>query len=123
MRQVLEQLDELKDDGIDYVRLRWASVRLAAVDKLATLVSKAFGRIVFLLLLLIAIAFFMIAGAIWLGEVLGHESLGFLVAGGVILVAGIIFLFAGGRLIINTLVRHFIDIFFPENDDDHDTQE
>jgi hypothetical protein len=75
------------------------------------------------MLLLVAVAFFMIAGAIWLGELLGHTSLGFLVAGGAILLAAVIAFFAGGRMVLNALVRHFIDIFFPENNDDHDTQE
>jgi hypothetical protein len=33
MGQFLDQLDELKEESVDYAKLKWASVRLAAVDK------------------------------------------------------------------------------------------
>ena len=123
MGQILDRLNELKDDGMDYARLRWASMRLAAVDKISTTLSKAFGYLIFLILLFAALAFFMVALALWLGELLGHMSLGFLISGGAFLVACIITWFLGRRMVVNTIVRYMIDIFFPENDNGYGTQE
>jgi hypothetical protein len=74
-------------------------------------------------LLFIALAFMTVAAALWLGEVLGHASLGFLITGGVFLIASLVTWFVGGKMVLNTVVRYFIDIFFPENDKDHGAQE
>ena len=112
MGKGLEQFEELKDDAVGYARLRWASMRLAAVDRLSTSLSGLFGMALVIALGLVALAFFMTALALWLGELMGHYSLGFLVAGGVLLVVGAIVFCLRRRLIVNSLVRLFAGMFF-----------
>jgi hypothetical protein len=118
----LEQFDELKEELVEYLKLRWASFRLGAVDGISSGLAKAFGYVIFLALIFIALTFLMFALALWLGEVLGHPALGFLIAGGAFLVAGIAIYFVHDRLGRNAIVRYFVDVFFSEKDDDHDTQ-
>jgi hypothetical protein len=114
MGRGLDQLGELKDDGIDYLKLRWASLRLEMVDKLSDGVSKAFGYLIFIVLILIALGFLMTALALWIGEMLGHPSLGFLIAGGGFLIVAVIIFFLGGKMIVGTMIRYFVDLFFTD---------
>jgi hypothetical protein len=113
MGQITDQLNELRDDGIDYLRLRWAAMRLEAVDRVQAALSKAFGYLIFLVLLFIGLTFAMVAAALWLGELLGHLSIGFAIAGGTFIAAGLVVFFVRKRFARNTLVRYFIGIFFP----------
>lgn len=118
MGKGLNQLGDIRDDGVRYIRLKWASVRLAAVENISTLLSKAFGWMIFIFLIFIAFIFLMVALALWLGEILGHLSFGFLVSGGVFLLVGLVVFLLRGRLIINQLVRLFSGMFFNSDDDD-----
>jgi hypothetical protein len=123
MGKYLDELRDLKDDGVDYVKLKWAAIRLEMIDKLSVTLSKAFGYSIFLVLLFIAIVFLTVALALWIGEMLGHPSLGFLISGGALLIAALTAWLVGGRFVRNTLVRFLVDIFFPENRDDDGTEE
>ncbi len=120
MGRGLDDFLELRDEAYDWVRLRWANLRLGVVEKLSVGMGKAFGWVIFILLVLSAITFLMIALALWLGELLGHTSYGFLIAGGALLLCAVIGLLVGGRLVTNSMVRYFVDMFFTENDNDYD---
>lgn len=123
MGKGLDQLEDLRDDGVRYAKLRWAQLRLHIVENSSTLLSKAFGYLIFLVLIFIGLTFLMVALALWIGEMLGHLSLGFLISGGAFLIGGLVVFFIRDRLVVNTLVRYFIDMFFPEKPDDDGTQE
>lgn len=116
MGKAFDQFEDLRDDGIRYARLKWASLRLAAADKISTSLSKTFGYVLFVFLLLFALAFLMVALALWIGEMLGHLSLGFLIAGGGLILLGVIAFFVGRMLVADSLVRHLIGVFFNDND-------
>lgn len=117
MGKGFEQLEDLKDDGIRYVRLKWISLRLSAAENLSALLAKAFGYLIFLVLLFIGLIFLMFALALLLGEVLGQMWLGFLISGGVFLLAGLIAYFIRGRMMLNSFVRTFVDLFFESKSD------
>lgn len=121
MGRGLNQLAGLRDDAIDYARLKWASLRLATVDKLSEGLSKALSYAVFGILLIFALMFLAVALALWVGEMLGNYSYGFLIVGGGALVLAVIVLLIGGRLVQNSLVRYFINMFFDKNGEDHGT--
>ncbi len=119
MGRGLDQLTGLKDDGIEYLKLRWSLLRLDAVEKLSTAASKAVGRALFAVFALMALGFLLVALALWIGEMLGHTYLGFLFVGGGLLVIAIILLLVGGRLVENSMVRRYSNMFFTEKDDHH----
>jgi len=112
-----DRLYGLRDEGLDYLKLRWTSLRLTAVEKIAGSLSKAFGIALSLVFVLTALIFLMVALALWIGEMLGHPSLGFLITGGGFLVLGIVLFFVGKILVANSLVKHFIDMFFTYDND------
>ncbi len=119
MANGFDELRSLGEETLDYLKLRWASLRLGTVDRLSSAAAKALGALVGGVLLLFALTFLMVALALWIGEMLGHYSLGFLISGGVFLLAGIIIFFAGRRMFANPMVRYFVDLFFTDNDYKH----
>lgn len=123
MGKGLDQLCELRDDGIDYLKLRWASLRLEAVEKISSGISKAFGYLLAIVLVIIAMVFLTTALALWLGEILGHPALGFLVGGGVFIVAALVLFLLGGKMLDNTMVRYFIGLFFTDKEHGYGTRD
>jgi multisubunit Na+/H+ antiporter MnhB subunit len=119
MSNGLDELRWLGEETFDYLRLRWASLRLATVDRLSAAASKALGAVVAFVVVLFAVIFLMIALALWIGEELGHASLGFLIAGGVFLIVGIILFYVGRKFFEGSMVRHFVELFFTDNDYKH----
>ncbi|MDR2912134.1 MAG: phage holin family protein [Alistipes sp.] len=122
MDELRDELLDLRDDALDYVRLRWDSLRLEAVDRLSCAASRALGCILALTLLLGALMFMMFALALWLGELTGHLSLGFLISGGVLLVAGVVVHLLGRRMFAGRTVRYFVELFFIDNTYRHDAR-
>lgn len=113
----LDDLRALGDRGADYLRLRWASVRLAAVEKLSTASARVVAGVIGGAIALGAVVFLGVALALWIGELLGHQSLGFLIAGGALLLIGVFIFVVGRRIFSGSLVRFFVDLFF---DDDYE---
>jgi hypothetical protein len=122
MENGLNQIEELKSEIREYVKLRWAAMRLDAVEGISRTLSKAFGYVIFLALIFIALVFLMMALALWLGEILGHLSLGFLISGGAFVIAAIVIYFVHEKLGRNAIVRYFVDLFFSDNNNNHETQ-
>lgn len=123
MANGLDELRGLGEETLDYLKLRWASLRLETADRLSSAAAKAMGTVVALVVVLFAVVFLMVALALWIGEMLGHLSLGFLIAGGGFLLVGIILFYVGRRLFANATVRWFVDLFFTDNDYKHGTRD
>ena len=119
MANGFDELRGLGEEAFDYLKLRWASLRLGTVDRLSSAAAKALGAVIALVVILFAVVFLMVALALWIGEMLGHYSLGFLISGGVFLILGIILFYVGRRLFADTMVRWFVDLFFTDNDYKH----
>ncbi len=120
--QLGDQLGDIKDDGVRYAELKWTQIRLRIVDKMSTLLSKAYGYIIFLVLIFIALTFFMLAAALVIGEALGHFWLGFLISGGAVLIGAFVVYFFRDRFVVHTLIRYLIDIMFPEEEEKDGTK-
>ncbi len=123
MANAFDELRSLGEEGVDYLKLRWASLRLASVDRLSTAAARVAGALLAGVLILSAVVFLMMALALWIGEMTGSYALGFLIAGGVFLLVGIVFWFVGRRMFAGLMVRYFVDIFFTDNDYRHGTRD
>ncbi len=123
MGKGLDQLSELRDGTVDYLKLRWASLRLEAVEKISGGISKAFGYLLAIIFVIIALAFLTTALALWLGELLGHLSLGFLIGGGVFVIGALVMFILGRKLLDNTMVRYFIGLFFTDKEHGYGTRD
>ena len=123
MGKGLDQLSELRDGTVDYLKLRWASLRLEAVEKISGGISKAFGYLLAIILIVFALAFLTTALALWLGELLGPLSLGFLIGGGVFVIGALVMFILGRKLLDNTMVRYFIGLFFTDKEHGYGTRD
>lgn len=123
MANGFDELRGLGEETVDYLKLRWAALRLEAVERLSEAAAKALGMVAAMVFVFSAVAFLAIALALWVGEMLGHQSLGFLIVGGGLLLVGVILFFVGKRLFADGPVRWFVDLFFTDNDYKHGTRE
>ncbi len=123
MANAFDELRSLGEEGFDYLKLRWASLRLGTVERLSGAAARLAGGLLAGLLILSAVVFLMVALALWIGETTGSYALGFLVAGGVFLLVGVVFLLVGRRVFAGPMVRYFIDLFFTDNDYRHGTRD
>jgi hypothetical protein len=116
MANNVNELGSLGEEACDYLKIRWARMRLGTIDRLSTATAKLLWALLAVALLLFASVFLMFALAMWIGEVSGRLSLGFLAAGGVFLAAGVVVFFVGRRMFANSTVRYFVDLFFTDNE-------
>jgi hypothetical protein len=114
-----DELRSLGEEGLDYLKLRWASLRLAAVERLSASAARVVGVVIAGVVILLALVFLMVALALWIGEMLGQPSLGFLIAGGGFLLIGVVLWLVGRRIFAGPMVRFFVDMFFTDNDYRH----
>jgi hypothetical protein len=123
MANAFDEIRSLSEETLDYLRLRWASLRLETVERLSLCASKVLARVIAFVVLLVAAVFMMVALALWIGELLGQPSLGFLIAGGVFLVVGVVICWVGWRMFAGAAVRWFVDLFFTDNDYDNGSRD
>jgi hypothetical protein len=120
----VNEAGRMRSDISRYMRLRWADMKLTWVENLATLFNRIFAFLAIVALATVAFTFFMVALAIWLGEVLGSMPAALAIVGGVFLVLAIVALLLRKHLIINPLVRIFTGLFFTnDNHEKEDEQE
>ena len=119
MANGFDELRSLGEEGFDYLKLRWASLRLAAVDRLSNSAAKVLGAVIAGMVIMTAAVFLMVALALCLGEALGSYSLGFLIVGAIFLLIGVVIMLVGRRLFAGPMVRYFVDMFFTDNDYKH----
>ncbi|MDR1671193.1 MAG: phage holin family protein [Alistipes sp.] len=113
-RRGLGELRDLGDEALDYLKLRWASLRLTVADRMSTAAAKGLGIVVALVFVFTALAFLSIALALWVGQMLRNPALGFVIVGGGFLLIGVVFWLVGRRMFAGGMVRHFVDMFFSE---------
>ncbi len=123
MAKVFDELRGLGEESLDYLRLRWTSLRLATVEKLAGAAARALGWMLAVALLFFALVFLMVALALWLGELSGYPSLGFLISGGGFLLVAAVTFCLGRRIFSGSMVRFFIDLLFTDKECEDGTRE
>ncbi len=80
-------LERLFENISGYIDSKIDGLRLRAVLKTSDLVSSLISRLVVICFLLMFFIMLSFAGALWLGEILGKTSLGFLCMAGLYVVA------------------------------------
>ncbi len=123
MANAFDELRSLGEEGLDYLKLRWVSLRLSTVERLSGAAARLAGALLAGVSIVSAVLFLMVALALWIGETTGSYALGFLAAGGVFLLLGLVFWLAGRRMFAGPMVRYFVDLFFTDNDYRHGTRE
>jgi hypothetical protein len=123
MANGLDEFRGLGEEALDYLKLRWASMRLATVDRLSQGAARVTGAVLAGAVMLVALMLLMVSLALWIGECVGSYPLGFVIVGGGFLLVGLVLWLAGGKLFAGTMVRFFVDLFFTDNDYRHGPRE
>ena len=105
----------ISDDVKEYISLRIKRLKLTAVENLSTFTSGVFGVFVFLLVLFISLLLLSFGAAFWLGDVLGSMALAFAIVGGAVGVVAVVMYALRNRLIADSMVRKFSQMFFSTN--------
>lgn len=102
----------VSEDVKEYISLRIQALKLAAVENLSTFVSSAFGVLVFVLCLVVALMLLTVGFTLWLGVLLGSDALAFAIVGGFFGVVSLVAFLLRDRLIADAMVRTFSRMFF-----------
>lgn len=86
-------LDELVDNVQEYVETRATIAKLQLIEKGSQMSGAMVANLTFIFLLLTVLALFSIAASVAISDWLGHKYLGFLIIGGVYLIACILLYF------------------------------
>jgi len=122
MTNGFDELRALGHEAADYARLRWASLRLDATERLSAAAARALGMVVGLTVTLFALLFLLTAAALRIGEAMGRPLWGFLIVGGGVLLVGVVLLACGRRMFSGAMVKFFVKLFFTDNDYRHGTR-
>lgn len=113
----------ISDEVKEYISLQVQSLKLAAVDNLSTFIGKSFGVLLVTLLLTISLMLLTFGFSYWLGDVIGNTPLAFAVTGLLVMIIALIIFALRGRLITNSLVRLFSQMFFANRKNSIDQDE
>ena len=82
-----------------YINTKIRLLTLLITEKLASALPTIFSYVVMIFLFLIAFLFISVASALYVGELLGNRSLGFLIIAGVYILLGLIFKYTIQKMI------------------------
>jgi FtsH-binding integral membrane protein len=85
-------VESIADDTREWFEVQKETTKLELSEHLAKLTAKVVSVLVVGLLVATVLVMWFIALALWIGELLGHTPLGFVVAGGIFVVLGAVFL-------------------------------
>lgn len=97
-----------------YVKYKVDYYKLHIAERLTTFATFAIGGVLFLAMLSLFLLFTSLAAAMYIGEQLGNDILGFLIVGLVYLVGIVILMLLRGRLIQKPILKIIIREMFPE---------
>lgn len=97
----------------DYVNTRFDLLKLKAINKVSSILSKTITFIVILVLSVFILMLLSIGLALYLGYVLGHSYYGFFIVGGIYIIIGLILIVSRKALLktpfSNWLIRTLMD--------------
>lgn len=117
---ITKELNDIKAEVEDYVNARIDLAKLNAAENLSRFFISLLTKVVMLFIVFFTILFLSMAAAIWLDNFYNNSGLGFLIVTGVYIFFLIIFLLIRKKFIARPIIKSFIQLFFPsqQNYDD-----
>ena len=113
-----EHIKDVKKDFESYLEKRIDLFKLHLVEELSRFTAGFALKLGIMYLLLFVLLFISLAGALFLGELLGSYGWGFAIVAGFYLLLVLVFSFLRRTCIERPLIRTFIRMFFPKLDGD-----
>lgn len=109
--KISKHFENLSNDAKSYLESELAYYKLDAYKKLIKATSFILSFIVIVSVFLVLLSFLSLALGLWLGELLNHYYLGFLIIAGFYFVIFILLLLFGKQFITNRVLKIFNHIF------------
>ncbi len=98
----------------EYLGMKWDAVKLDSVEGLSVFVSRFVILSLSFLALTVAFLFLGFALSYRIGSALDSDALGFTIVGGTFLIGSVLLYFLRKKLLVDTMVRFFVKLFFKE---------
>lgn len=120
MAQDFNDTESFVDEVKEYLNTRLAQLKLSFAEKIskvvAIMIAVVMSALVFFLFLVLA----SVAGAVAIGQWLENYWLGFLIIGGVILLAGFLLWISKDKWLRKPIMNALIKIMFDKDEDEKD---
>lgn len=116
---IFSATDKVSRDVTEYVEMRIAASKLAAVEGMSTVCGNAIRIFVFALFCFLALLGLLIAGTILVADLIGSVAWAAVIMGAVCLLIGVLLYFSK-KLFINPMVRMFSRMMFSSQKKDSD---
>ena len=113
-KNLTENLGELSGSAKSYVQAKIDLTKLTLLEKVTRFTSSLFTMIVVVLFSMLVIGFGAAAFAIWYGQTYNNYFEGALIAGGCLIILGLIFVLLRHKILTNPVLRNFSDILFED---------
>lgn len=117
-KNLTENIGELSGSAKSYVQAKIDLAKLTLLGKISRFTSSLFTLIVVVLFSMLVIGFGAAAFAIWYGQTYNNYFEGVLIAGGSLIVIGLIFVLLRHKILTNPLLRNFSEILFEEDENE-----
>jgi hypothetical protein len=111
-------LTDVKDEFESYVDKRVDLLKLHLVGELSRFTASFALKLGVLYLLFFVLMFVSLAGAFFLGDLLGSNGKGFMIVAGIYLFLVVIFILMRRIWVQKPIIESFIKLFFPKLDKD-----
>lgn len=113
-KDIFELAGDTKEATQLYVKYKIDYYKLHVAERVTTFATFAIGGVILLVLSALFLLFTSLAGALYLGEVLGNNYLGYLIVGIFYLMGIGVLLVLRGRLIQKPILKILINELFPK---------
>ena len=107
-------LNKLIDDFKNYLETQFEYIKFDLTEKLTRIATSIITVSIIILLLLPFVFFISFALAYYLGNYFGSDPIGFLIVAGIYLIIAIFTIALRKPLIINPLLRKFVNVIFSD---------
>lgn len=115
---MLDEIDNIKKDILEYIEVKLDLIRLQAVENLSRIFSNAATIAIAAYLLFLAVIFLSFATGFFIGSLLQSNASGFLCVGGFYILLLIFFLLLRKRIVEQPVIKAMIRLLFPKFGDD-----
>ncbi len=109
--------EEIKEDLKDYAQKKSDLMKLDAFEKAGKVSAVSFSGILILSLSFFVLLFLLVAGALYVGELTGDYSLGFVCMAGLLLLLTLLYVFLFKRMVEYSIMNSVIGLLM-KNDDE-----
>jgi hypothetical protein len=104
----------------NYILIHINLLKLELMEKSARIISLTIASFFLIMLMMLFLLFISLAAAMWIGQIVEHPALGYLIIAGFYLVVAIIFFTFRRKLFLGLVIKHLSEIFFENEKEDSD---